>query len=522
MGFINTLNTSYVRLLIMLLFRLLWLLVLVMISGYVCSMNPHAIPNAQTKLREQAIDEVAKFLVNEYHLTNNSFSILEQKCSNIENLFPAKPGDKPLLSIAVEKNYPYVVEYLLFLGADPNLIAENQRTVPVIEAAKGNLVHILYLLGLRGAELHIRDKEHRTAMEYAEENNHADCITLMRYFGAKLLSQELRDEVFVVAAKYNIVSLLKQIDHPSDKAMNQALISAAQRDNIDCLIAIQSKDQRTLNLALKEAYRYDYFESIYVLLDSLDLEYRDENNKTALAYAIKERFWELAEILIERGANIKTAEDIIGRSLVYELIDEGIQDLGKMTLAESKPLEQWRALFNIIKNLYLRNCVSLSSSQSHCQLGEEKLSPYQYAKSKEEFILARLIAVFAPDDIGRPKDDELKKLASESFDKKMNEIEDVDWGYFGESQPCLNELSFALTNDKHKVLKRTSSQVIKKLNGLCSKNIKNQALRKRHTKGFRQNFLTLLRDRQLGSKNAAPLQRWEKEGWEIEAGGHDI
>jgi len=87
-------------------------------------------------------------------------------------------GDTPL-NYAVSKESVEIVNYLIEKGADVNLC------LPIIEAAKTGNTKIFNILLNKGANIHVRDKYHRTVMHYAQKADEWKLKILLKKLGFK-------------------------------------------------------------------------------------------------------------------------------------------------------------------------------------------------------------------------------------------------------------------------------------------------------------------------------------------------
>jgi len=83
------------------------------------------------------------------------------------------------LAVAVQKQYPEIVELLLKNGASPNAANDKRQTVLMRAALVGN-ADILRMLLAAGADRDARDAANRSATDWAKESACTPCIDILR------------------------------------------------------------------------------------------------------------------------------------------------------------------------------------------------------------------------------------------------------------------------------------------------------------------------------------------------------
>jgi ankyrin repeat protein/beta-lactamase regulating signal transducer with metallopeptidase domain len=183
-----------------------------------------------------------------------------------------KYGRTPLFR-AVSKNYPKVVEVLASNGADINAKDKDGRT-PLYMATPLDDTEIMELLVTHGADVNAKDKYGRTPLYVAYQLDNAEIIDLLRKYGAT-------------------------------GSLHYA-VSAGDIEKVRELIA-----QHT------------------------DVNQRDDEDQTLLYRAVLMAHVDVAELLLNRGANIdaKTPSDETGYTSLQLAADRGQLDMVKLLVA---------------------------------------------------------------------------------------------------------------------------------------------------------------------------------------------
>lgn len=89
-----------------------------------------------------------------------------------------RDGQTPLM-VAVNKEYENVIIFLLNNGANPNIKSNDGLTVLHLACRMGKKRTVQCLLDAK-ADMSLVDKEHRTALQWAENYHHEEVIELLK------------------------------------------------------------------------------------------------------------------------------------------------------------------------------------------------------------------------------------------------------------------------------------------------------------------------------------------------------
>ena len=190
-------------------------------------------------------------------------------------------GVRPLGLAAVNGNAA-LVKLLLAAGADPNATVSDAGETPLMSAARTGRVEPLRLLLSKGASVNVHETEFgETALMWAASENHADAVRLLVEHGADLNA--------------------KSAHAPATRARGRIALGEWT--------------------PLMYASRQGAMDSTRVLVDlGADINARASDGSTALILAIINSHYELASMLVGRGADPNVA-DSTGMAPLYAAVD---------------------------------------------------------------------------------------------------------------------------------------------------------------------------------------------------------
>ena len=194
------------------------------------------------------------------------------------------------LALAAENGRGPMVELLLAAGARPNVATPDGET-PMMTAARTGSVAAIRALAARGADVNARDKwMGESALTWAAAENNADAVRALVEIGADV----------------NARSTVLQF--PEFKWTTSGMVSTAL--------------PRGGWTPLMHAARQGSLEAARVLAGAsgVDLNVRDPDGTTALVVAIINAHYDLAALLLDRGADPNVADNT-GVAALYSLVD---------------------------------------------------------------------------------------------------------------------------------------------------------------------------------------------------------
>lgn len=258
-----------------------------------------------------------------------------------------------LLSWAAAEGYLEAVQLFLDADENENIEAPNQYgSTPLILAAARGHVEVVRLLLKRGANIEARGARNRTALEWAEQNGHPDCVALIReQLAEPLLTAVLDGEVELTER----ILGLGADKETQDSYGNTPLALAALKGRVEILQLLLGVDADTEaknqagNTPLALAAAEGYLEIVQLLLDAdADRESKNKSGDTPLICAAKNGHTKVVKLLLELGVNIdargeknRTALEWAEKNQRYDgcvcLLREHAAKLARAAAAQAKP-----------------------------------------------------------------------------------------------------------------------------------------------------------------------------------------
>lgn len=220
------------------------------------------------------------------------------------------------ISLAAERGNLAVVSRLLAAGADPNATMPEGETV-LMTAARAGKADVIKALLIRGAKVNLREGYRgETALMWAAGRNNAEAVRMLIEFGADL---KLRTQNAVRPSGSEDVGAHHRMPEP------------------------------TSFTAFLFAVRGGHIGAVRALLDAgADVNDKLSDGRNALIIACANGHWELANLLLERGADPNRAD--AGWNALHQLIRERRPNLyfGQPGPIESGTLDSTELLKNMI------------------------------------------------------------------------------------------------------------------------------------------------------------------------------
>jgi uncharacterized protein len=226
---------------------------------------------------------------------------------------PTRYGVTPLYLACVNGN-ARIVDALLRAGADPNSANPGGETALMTAARTGNVDSVKYLLD-RGANVNARESwRGQTALMWAVLQNHPEVVKLLLSRGADVNAQTNRSVPAGTTGTPEAPS--------GDIGAHGAGVYRAR--------AVPSPSG--LMTPLLFAAREGYFEIANILLDAgADVNRASANGTGPLVVATINNHIELALRLLERGADPNAADDFYKRTPLFAAVDIRNQDYARDT-----------------------------------------------------------------------------------------------------------------------------------------------------------------------------------------------
>jgi len=222
--------------------------------------------------------------------------------------------DTTILSIAIENNNVEFINFLINKGADYNFIDTNGETLLFKAVEKSRRHSVKYLIE-KGIDINALNNNNQTA----------------------------------------IIKLFRNRNHGEKEAIAKLLIAGGAKVDI--------KDKYNRSLLSYMAGDSNLSPSIVesLLNQGIEINNVDSQGYTALSYAMNTKNWQVAEILIKRGANVETKTNQDGLTPIFKAVDENILELTKLLIEKNANLNIVDSAGNnlLIKTFHRRNELNL-------------------------------------------------------------------------------------------------------------------------------------------------------------------
>jgi ankyrin repeat protein len=214
-------------------------------------------------------------------------------------------GIKPLTLAAINGN-PALIDMLLKAGADPDT-ANPEGETALMAAARTGSVESVKLLAARGAKVNLRESWlGETALMWAASENHAAVVRALAELGADLNARSTVHESPVLEFPRS-----GGPNSPLQRGGWTALMYAARDGALDAARALAELGANLDGVALPQTD---------VVLTEEMRRASDRVGTTALVYAIINVHYDLAAMLLEKGADPNVA-DSSGMAALYAAVD---------------------------------------------------------------------------------------------------------------------------------------------------------------------------------------------------------
>ena len=202
-----------------------------------------------------------------------------------------------------------IVQMLVRVGAEVCFTDNTGRTCLMLAAGRGHTETVRYLVGLPDVELN--REEGKTALHCAVEENCADIVQVLIAAGADMDTKDYTGlSALHYACNHGLIDIVKMLVEAG------AGVRAAD-NNGDTFLILAAYHGST------DTVRY------FLCLPEIELNHRADDNKTALLCAVEENHTDIAQLLIDAGADMDT-KDNEGRSPLHYACIDGALDIVKM------------------------------------------------------------------------------------------------------------------------------------------------------------------------------------------------
>ncbi|MFM2428508.1 MAG: hypothetical protein RL012_392, partial [Bacteroidota bacterium] len=241
-------------------------------------------------------------------------------------------GHTPL-HCAVQQGHKATVKLLL----SPRAVMVNAQDyagcTPLHLAVQKNHANIVELLSSRGANIEIRDRDGHTPLHLAVQENHPVIVELLLMRGASINTRDNQGKTPWDVAKTQGYRLI----NPSRKAMQIKVEEMARK----------LRHIPLLNYLAKKGCHH--------------INEKDYKGKTALSYAIDQNEIDIANWLVDHGADVE-AKNLRGFTLLHQVVQRNHIDMVSLLLERGAETE--------VKDRQGRTPLHLAVAQSHTAIVE--------------------------------------------------------------------------------------------------------------------------------------------------------
>lgn len=233
------------------------------------------------------------------------------------NMCPQQvPSEKSALSRASENGYLNIVRTLIARGADIN--PEGGQT-PLMLAAKYGHMQVVRELIREGASIDAH-RDSAAALVLAAEAGHVEVVRALLDAGACTYDNYAYNAVLVSCENGHVDVLEALIERDVDLFPN-----CGNRPDGALILAVKGKHEDVVRVLLN---------------NGVHVEAESSDRKTALTIAIKEGFFDIAALLIERGADVNVPAPSDGHTPLMCAVREGSLRIAEMLLQRGARLEE--------------------------------------------------------------------------------------------------------------------------------------------------------------------------------------
>ncbi|GFU04024.1 protein TANC2 [Nephila pilipes] len=223
------------------------------------------------------------------------------------------PSRCPVLNLASKLGFLEIVKQLLKFGANINA-SDAFGTTPLMEAADQGYSKIVETLLSAGAQIYAKDKIGRCALSYAAEKGHLQLVDLIvesKNWPTILLRSQAIQRALIAASgscNFQMCEYLIKIRDTSERSV-QGFMSACSRGQTAVCQFFLDGSVAGQEILFQAAAR-GHLPMLRALADKgLILDTKDQNGRTALAWACIYNKIEAVRFLIEKGADMASKDE---------------------------------------------------------------------------------------------------------------------------------------------------------------------------------------------------------------------
>ena len=260
------------------------------------------------------------------------------------------------LGLAVEKSIMSLILKLHTSGADMDAICDRNGNTPLTLAVRSQKTNIIETLLGNGADPDAKDKYGNTSLYYAIKGNMAEITDVLIEEGADI--RKLPDTALPYAVRYGmedisyeLISSAKNIN-AADEEGNTALYYAVKLDSAELvseLIRTKANPSKGKQSPLSLAISRGYGDIAEILIDAgADINALDESGNTPLTLSAGFEKLEIARSLIEKGADVNKKDSKGFSPLSIAIINQDY-DMAQMLIAAGATTDR-HLLYTAISN----------------------------------------------------------------------------------------------------------------------------------------------------------------------------